>query len=243
MDPASTSSAFSIEPKVPGEVKVSGNALTFSPTERLERNKEYKVTVGANAASAGGLKMLRDVTFKFVTAGFLGVSGTQPANGAGEVSVDSAITVAFNRPVVPLVPADQQAALPQPLVITPTVEGKGEWINTSMYRLTPATVLAASTLYTVTVPAGLTDTTGGVLQQPYTFKFSTIAPSVLRWAPELNLQGWHQQADHCNLLDADGQTQHGGRVHPARSRRQAGGGDVQLERNARRRWASSRRRR
>ena len=55
MDPASTSSAFSIEPKVPGEVKVSGNALTFSPTERLERNKEYRVTLAANAASATGL--------------------------------------------------------------------------------------------------------------------------------------------------------------------------------------------
>ena len=31
MDPASTSSAFSIEPKVPGEVKVSGNALDLQP--------------------------------------------------------------------------------------------------------------------------------------------------------------------------------------------------------------------
>ncbi len=53
------------------------------------------------------------------------------------MDVDSAITVAFNRPVVPLVAGGDQAGLPQPLVITPTVQGKGEWVNTSMYRLSP----------------------------------------------------------------------------------------------------------
>ncbi len=82
MDPASTSRAFSIEPKAPGEVKVSGNALTFSPSGRLERGKEYRVTLASNAASAAGLKLQRDVTFKFVTAGFLQVTGTQPADRA-----------------------------------------------------------------------------------------------------------------------------------------------------------------
>ena len=187
MDPASTGSAFSIEPKVPGEVKVSGNALTFSPTQRLERNKEYRVTLGENAASANGLKMLRDVTFKFVTAGFLEVTGKQPADKATEVAADSAITVAFNRPVVPLVSQGEQSGLPQPLVITPTVQGKGEWINTSMYRLTPTNGLAASTLYTVTVKQGLADTAGGVLETPVTFSFRTIDPTILRWTPENNV--------------------------------------------------------
>ena len=55
-----------------------------------------------------------------------------------------------------------------PLVITPTVAGAGEWITTSIYRLTPSSRLAASTDYTVTVRAGLEDTTGGVLAAPYT---------------------------------------------------------------------------
>ena len=39
--------------------------------------------------------------------------------------MDSTITVAFNRPVVPLVGTGEQAGLPQPLVITPTLTGKG----------------------------------------------------------------------------------------------------------------------
>ena len=36
----------------------------------------------------------------------------------------------------------------------------------------------------MTIPAGLTDTTGGVLEEPYTFGFSTADPTVVRWQPE-----------------------------------------------------------
>ncbi len=188
MDPASTGSAFSIEPKVPGEVEVSGNQLTFTPMERLERSKEYRVTLAANATSTSGLRLQGDLSFKFTTAGFLGVSSTQPAHGASDVPADSTLTVAFNRPVVPLTGVDDQAKLPQPLVITPTVTGKGEWIGTSMYRFAPIKGLAASTTYSVTVEAGLEDTTGGVLAEPYTFSFRTTDPAILRWTPE-NLMG------------------------------------------------------
>ena len=38
--------------------------------------------------------------------------------------------------------------------------------------------------YSVTVKAGLEDTTGGVLGVPYTFGFRTTEPTVLRWTPE-----------------------------------------------------------
>ena len=134
MDPASTSSAFSIEPQVPGEVKVRGNQLTFTPTERLARSTEYRVTLRADAASASGLKLQGDLSFKFITAGFLEVASTQPVHGATDVSADSTLTIAFNRLVVPLTGFAAQAALPQPLVITHTVEGKGQWVSTSLYR-------------------------------------------------------------------------------------------------------------
>lgn len=184
MDPASTSSAFGIQPAVPGDVKVKGNQLTFTPTQRLERGLEYRVTVAASATSASGLRLLQPVAFKFKTVGFLEVTGAQPADGATDVAVDGAITVAFNRPVVPLVGVDEQAGLPQPLVITPTVSGAGEWINTSLYRFTPDPGLAASQTYTVTVPAGLEDTTGGVLAAPYAFSFRTSDPVVVGWSPE-----------------------------------------------------------
>ncbi len=177
MDPASTASAFSIEPKVPGEVQVKGNQLIFSPTERLKRETEYRVNVAASARSASGLPLPRPVSFKFKTAGFLQVTDTQPARGAAGVPVDTSLIVAFNRPVAPL----GQAGPPLPLIITPTVSGAGEWITTSIYRFTPAGGLDASTDYTVTVKAGLEDAAGGLLAEPYTFTFRTADPTVLRW--------------------------------------------------------------
>jgi hypothetical protein len=184
MDPATTRAAFTIEPKVAGDVVVQGNQLTFSPARPLARDAGYKVTLAPSAASAAGLKLQQPVSFDFNTAGFLEVASTQPADGTDDVAVDGTVTVAFGRPVVPLTGAGDQAGLPQPLVITPTLTGTGEWINTSIYRFTPEKGLAASTSYTVTVKAGLEDTTGGLLAQPYTFRFHTSDPTIVRWQPE-----------------------------------------------------------
>jgi uncharacterized protein YfaS (alpha-2-macroglobulin family) len=178
MDPASTGAAFSIEPKVPGEVQVKGNQLIFSPTERLQRGAEYRVSLGATASSAAGLRLPQPVSFKFKTAGLLQVTSVQPMQGAEGAPVDAALIVAFNRPVATL---GDSATAALPLVITPTVTGAGEWLTTSIYRFTPAGGLAAATAYTVAVPAGLADTTGGLLTEPYTFTFRTTDPAVRRW--------------------------------------------------------------
>ena len=192
MDPASTGAAFSIEPKASGEVQVKGNQLIFSPTGRLQRGAEYRVSLSATASSAAGLRLPQPVSFKFKTAGLLQVTSVQPAPAAVGVAVDAALVVAFNRPVVALPPFPPtlggQGGPALPLVITPTVAGAGEWITTSIYRFTPFPPtlggqggLAASTGYTVTVRAGLEDTTGGLLSEPYTFTFRTADPTVLRW--------------------------------------------------------------
>ncbi len=184
MDAAATGAAFSIEPKTPGEVKVQGAALTFRPAKPLARATQYRVALTGAATSATGLMLQQPVSFVFTTAGYLKVTSTQPADSAEDVAVDSPITVAFNRPVVPLTPVSEQAGLPQPLVITPTLAGKGEWINTSLYRFTPADGLAASTAYSVSVAAGLADPIGNMLAEPVTFGFRTADPTVVRWQPE-----------------------------------------------------------
>jgi hypothetical protein len=184
MDPATTKAAFTIEPVTPGELKVQGNALTFLPARPFARGTAYRVTVADSATSAAGLRLQQPVSLRFAAAGALEVTNTQPADGADNVSVDNAITVAFNRPVVPLVGVREQANLPQPLTITPTLAGAGEWLNTSIYRFTPEKGLAASTAYTVTVDAGLADTAGSILEKAYTFGFSTADPVIVRWQPE-----------------------------------------------------------
>jgi hypothetical protein len=65
--------------------------------------------------------------------------------------------------------------------ITPALPGKGEWLTTSIYQYVPAAGLAASTAYTLVVPAGLEDTAGGLLTEPYTLAFRTAEPIVVDW--------------------------------------------------------------
>ena len=142
------------------------------------------------------------------------MTNTQPADGAEEVGADSTITVAFNRPVVPLVGTGEQAGLPEPLVITPTLAGKGEWINTSIYRFTPEKGLAASTAYTVTIPAGLDGhdrrRPGEAVYLWLQHRGSDRSPL----AAGKQHQCRHRAADLGDLLHADGPRQHRGGVLP-----------------------------
>ncbi|MGD2079280.1 MAG: Ig-like domain-containing protein, partial [Chloroflexota bacterium] len=122
------------------------------------------------------------------TVGFLEVSQVIPADGTDEVQTDGAITVMFNRPVVPLVSSSQQSTLPQPVEFSPPVEGKGRWISTSIYRFMPDPVLDGATLYEVSVPAGLEDVTGGILDETFDWQFTTLSPSVVSISPENRAQ-------------------------------------------------------
>ncbi len=86
----------------------------------------------------------------------LRVTDVLPAEDSAEIAPDSAITVIFNHPVVPLVIAEDAADLPSPITISPAVEGQGEWLNTAIYVFRPEPALAGGTQYTVTVDPNLT---------------------------------------------------------------------------------------
>lgn len=184
MDEASTSAAFAIEPLAPGQVAVKDANLVFTPSQPLERGQMYRVTVSQDAKSAGGKLLAAPVDLRFATVGFLEVTSTQPADGNEEVSVDTPITVVFNRPVVPLTGIDQQAGLAQPLTFDPPVTGQGQWLDTSIYTFIPDGPLAGGADYTATVAAGLQDATGGLLAEDYVFSFRTASPIVTAFYPE-----------------------------------------------------------
>lgn len=114
----------------------------------------------------------------------------QPADGADDVTVAHdklRIVAQFNHPVVPLVSVDNQKQLPQPLTITPTVKGEGEWLNTSTYVFKPAEDLEPSTQYSVSVTPGLKDVMGGVLSS-HTWSFTSAKPAVSGTYPAENAQ-------------------------------------------------------
>lgn len=186
MDQDSVEEAFSIEPKVEGRFSWEKNDLVFSPAEPLERGESYQVVVAESAESAAGLPLKEPVTFAFRTVGYLEVTDVQPASDTEEVESDAVVTVLFNRPVVPLTSITQQAELPHPLTFTPPVTGEGEWLNTSIYTFKPDEGFAPATTYKARVAAGLTDTTGGVLAEDYTWTFTTVMPRVLETSPRDN---------------------------------------------------------
>ncbi|MCP5099689.1 MAG: hypothetical protein GY943_29400 [Chloroflexi bacterium] len=189
MDQDSVESAFNIATKDDRGV-VAGkfswprdDTLLFTP-EQLQREQTYAVTIDDTAVSTNGFPLEIPVELELQTIGFLEVSQVIPADGTQGVLSDSAITVLFNRPVVPLVATTAQGNLPDPLIFDPPVAGMGEWISTSIYRFMPDDALAGATTYNVRIDNALTDFTGAVLSTDVSWRFTTIQPDVVTIAPE-----------------------------------------------------------
>ena len=185
MDAPSVEAAFTIEPAVSGDFEwPSPRVVQFQPAGTgFKRATRYIVTLEKNARSQAGLALETPLQFHFTTVGFLEVAAVQPAPDTAEVAINATVTVLFNRPVVALTAIEDQGNLPQPLTFVPPVRGKGQWLNTSIYVFTPDEGFAAATAYQARVAAGLTDTTGGVLADDFTWKFTTIMPAVVATHP------------------------------------------------------------
>jgi uncharacterized protein YfaS (alpha-2-macroglobulin family) len=185
MEAAATESAFSIQPAVAGAFSWPDPAtLLFTPRNEWDRATRYRVRLDTSAKSAEGLELREEVDFTFATVGYLEVTQVIPEPETAEVEPTTAVTVMFNRPVVPLqlvsAPAEE---LPAPLEFDPPVEGSGEWINTSIYVFRPETGFVPGVTYQAVVPAGLSDTTGGVLQEDFGWSFSIQPPYVQQTEP------------------------------------------------------------
>ena len=189
MDRASVEQALTVSAGE-GAALISGsfdwqrdNVVAFTPAQGWERSANYTIDLKDTAKSAKGLSLARPAQFNVSTIGYLAVAQTIPSNEASAVSADSLITVLFNRPVVPLTSLDQQASLPNPVTFEPAIEGRGEWLNTSIYLFRPAQPLAAGVTYKGKIAAGLQDTAGALLQSDYEWTFSVAAPIVKSFDP------------------------------------------------------------
>ncbi|MFO7167437.1 MAG: Ig-like domain-containing protein [Chloroflexota bacterium] len=186
MDKGSVAAALSLSPGVAGALEwPDERTVRFRPQQQLERGALYDVVLGQGARAVDGAPLNGAYQFRFATAGYLEVGQTIPADGAPDVQADSTITVFFNRPVVPLVSVEAQrtSPLPQPVQFDPPIQGRGEWLNTSIYTFTPSAPLAGGTTYTGRVAAGLQDTEGNPLQSEYTWRFTVARPQVVSVEP------------------------------------------------------------
>ncbi|NIS81796.1 MAG: hypothetical protein GTO14_16665 [Anaerolineales bacterium] len=155
--------------------------LLFQPDLLLQPDSSYQVILGTSVTSAEGVPLAAERTFVFNTVERLQVVQVFPDDGTFEVETDALITAMFNRPVVPLTTAEEQVGFPQPLRISPPVDGQGEWLSTSVYVFRPEAPLTGGTTYTATIQAGLTDVTGSEatrLMEDVSWQFSTVAPTI-----------------------------------------------------------------
>lgn len=189
MDQASVEAALQLT-AVDDDTPVAGNyswpaadTVTFTPQTTLQSKQQYRVLLSEQAQGQNGRALQTPIDILLQTASPLTVSQTIPEDGTTQLQTDSAITVIFNHPVVPLVSSGQQADLPQPLTFEPAATGQGNWISTSIYRFVPDPPFAGATTYDVTVDPALTDLLGLSLDTATSWQFSTVGPQVASVLP------------------------------------------------------------
>ncbi len=177
--------AFSITPSVAGDVTCDDaqSTLTFTPSADYAHGTAYTVSVSTTLQAKAGGALIEPYTLELNGQGYLAVTDVLPKNGSSDIATDAAITVIFNRPVVPLVTAEEAANLPSPITITPTVTGKGEWLNTSIYVFRPDPALSGGTQYTVAVNTDVVAQDGASLEKPFSWSFTTVDPAIIDFQP------------------------------------------------------------
>lgn len=185
MDETSTTAAIAIYDnegeQIEGEITWPQPRIAqFKPRRSLKTGSAYQIIIDREAQSAEGVALLDGLTIPFSTIGELAISQFSPVDGADSVSNDTAVTIIFNRPVVPLLIAEEQADLSSPIEISPAIEGQGEWLNTSVYIFRPTEQWVGSETYTVRVVADTVNemvTTGTLLPEDVSTQFTITAPT------------------------------------------------------------------
>ncbi|HEV8535368.1 MAG TPA: Ig-like domain-containing protein [Candidatus Limnocylindria bacterium] len=173
---------FQLSPQPSGTYTwLSTRTALFQPDfPGLSRGSTYTISVPARPEA--GLPEI--ATRKFTVTGQLLVQQVIPSDGDTEVPLGAQVFVQFSRSVAPLTTLGAQRSEPI-LTFEPALGGKGEWLNTSIYRFVPEDLLP-STAYRMTIAKGLTSAADGVLQDDFSSKFTTIVPGVDAITPDDN---------------------------------------------------------
>lgn len=174
MDRADVERRFVISPDVEGELSWEGNALVFTPTERLTPNARYAVSV-VGARDAQGNRLGGDVSFSFTTRVAAQVVKLDPARDQTGVTGKQA-AIWFSRPM------DTEATVLTATDVTTgaTLAGTGTW-NEAGTQLTFAfarPLLAGHTIRLQLAP-GARDTDGNPVGAAWSFAVKE-APAPVR---------------------------------------------------------------
>lgn len=184
VDCTSARGSILFSPEVAFDVACQGPSLMIRPQTGFQRATSYVLVIAEALRGADGGQLLEAFRHEFSTVGFLRVAQVLPTD-EGAVTPDTSLTIVFNRPVAPLGMASDAPDAPNPIAsIQPATEGQGTWVNTSVYRWTPNTTLAAGVEYTVTLNPNLKAADGAPLERGgYRWSFRTEAPQLVEVSP------------------------------------------------------------
>jgi hypothetical protein len=152
------------------------NTATFDPTNDLENNKSYTITVTTGVKDVAGNALAAQSTSTFTTeldSTKPTVILTFPENNATSIGIGSAMKVTFSEQM------DATTITGTTFTLKTTtgdvaVAGTVSYNSTThIASFTPSAALAAGTNYTATVTTGAKDLAGNVLLGDFTFKFTT----------------------------------------------------------------------
>ena len=165
------------------------NVLTFNPDNVLAAETWYRATANQAISDQSGNLLGTDFTWEFKTEPAPTVATTAPANSAQFVPVNTTVAVTFGEVMnLPATITDDEtvvtvydnAGVPNRV----TAANISFVAGTMKLTFTPATSLAANTVYTVTVLSTITDLTGNPLGSNYAFSFTTEpSPAIAATSP------------------------------------------------------------
>lgn len=168
MEPTSTQSAFSINPKVDGDFSwENSRTLVYKSKADLAKNTKYTVGISKAAKATDASPFEEEFSFNFTTIGYVTAS-LSPAGGGVGVG-GGRVTVSFNQSV-------DHASAEGKFSISPNIAGSFSWSGNAMYFNYSG--LSYSTTYSANVAGGVKSVYGLDSVQAFGASFTTKAQSV-----------------------------------------------------------------
>lgn len=168
VDRISAADAFRIEPRVDGALSWSGATMTFTPDEPLSLETDYEAHVGPGVRDLHGNIMAGAADpFAFTTVGRPEVTAADPAPGAEDVPLDTAIILTFSTLM-------DTASVEGALRLQPAFAHELRWSGTQLV-IVPAQPLRPARSYRVALGDEAADVSGVQLAAGYDLTFRTLA--------------------------------------------------------------------
>ena len=170
MNRTTVENSFTISPNTAGDFVWHNNeSFSYRPTDYLESNTSYSVSISRNARDIHGTPIGDVFSVNFSTEP-LKIDYTYPLNGATNINTNASIQIVFNVNV-------DQTATERSFSISPAVTGVFGWTDQRRFSFYPDRLLDVDTIYEISIDTSCKDSYGKPLPEKYVFSFQTITES------------------------------------------------------------------